>query len=280
MVEGGLYGIQNFQVLLEGRFGFLRGARAGDHGDFHDRFIVVPSESGVPGFRPWRSLPVGGSRFLDDLNELVQLVVPDGLFNGVLKVVTVLRFVSVALVAFFVDATTRLTSFRWMNSWEMTCISFRVHTGLVVSCFLNSSLARPFVRHKLATPIDHYVDCLTFSIKTLDIFPGGLIRFLDDSQEVDGVLGVVDARCEFVQEQFSYFGVARDGTRQQGGEPLTCQTGKSGREDSTFDLIDRAVTDHSMLKVIEMDMRVGGSVVLHVGWFDKMLGGLDSQDSN
>ncbi|MED6166593.1 hypothetical protein PIB30_110852, partial [Stylosanthes scabra] len=25
-------------------------------------------------------------------------------------------------------------------------------TGLVVNCFLNSSFARPFVRHKLATP--------------------------------------------------------------------------------------------------------------------------------
>ncbi|MED6114090.1 hypothetical protein PIB30_076963 [Stylosanthes scabra] len=78
-----------------------------------------------------------------------------------------------------------------------------------------------------------------------------------------GVLGVVDARGEFVQEQFSYFGVARDGTRRQGGEPLTRQADKSGREGPTFDLINRAVTDHPVLKVIEMDMGIDGSVVLH-----------------
>ncbi|MED6135023.1 hypothetical protein PIB30_042346 [Stylosanthes scabra] len=79
------------------------------------------------------------------------------------------------------------------------------------------------------------------------------------------MLGVVDARGELIQEQFFYFGIARDGTRRQGGEPLTRRSGKSGREGSTFDLVDRTVTDHPVLEIIEMDMGVGGSVVFHVG---------------
>ncbi|MED6164465.1 hypothetical protein PIB30_090344 [Stylosanthes scabra] len=98
MTEGGLNSSQNLQIFLEGQFRFLQGTRADDHIDFHDWFIVVPSVFRVLGFRPWRSLPVRSPRFPDDLNELIQLAVSDGLFNGILKVITVLRFVSIALV--------------------------------------------------------------------------------------------------------------------------------------------------------------------------------------
>ncbi|MED6225182.1 hypothetical protein PIB30_091246 [Stylosanthes scabra] len=92
-----------------------------------------------------------------------------------------------------------------MNSLEMTCISFRVHTSIVISCFLNS---KAICEAQAGYPVDQSVDCLAFSVKTLDVFPGGLIRLLDDGQEVDGVFGVVNAR-------------ARDRTRRQRDEPLT-----------------------------------------------------------
>ncbi|MED6117914.1 hypothetical protein PIB30_114520, partial [Stylosanthes scabra] len=54
--------------------------------------------------------------------------------------------------------------------------------------------------------------------------------------------------------------------------------GGSGRKGPTFDGINCTVADHSMLEIIKVGMGIGGSVVLHISWFDEVLRRLDFQN--
>ncbi|MED6223720.1 hypothetical protein PIB30_076795, partial [Stylosanthes scabra] len=54
--------------------------------------------------------------------------------------------------------------------------------------------------------------------------------------------------------------------------------GESGREGPTLNGINCPVADHPMLETIKVDMGIGGSVVLHISWFNEVLRRLDFQN--
>ncbi|MED6220377.1 hypothetical protein PIB30_044256 [Stylosanthes scabra] len=73
-------------------------ARSRNHQHFFFRVLILPTVSGVTGFRPGGPVTVRIPRFPDDLDELAELSFLYGLLYCVFEVITVLCHVPISLV--------------------------------------------------------------------------------------------------------------------------------------------------------------------------------------
>ncbi|MED6127451.1 hypothetical protein PIB30_088271 [Stylosanthes scabra] len=94
-------GLRRFRSVYKVEpFGYTADStRASDDINHYRRLLIFISlVSGVPSFRFRGSLPIRTPRFPNDFRKLSQLFISDCLFNGILKIVTLLYFVSIFLV--------------------------------------------------------------------------------------------------------------------------------------------------------------------------------------